>query len=128
MDNNKPLIIHTTDYPDRYEPPWKRLSYVFLSKYTHWRQISNTTHTFLLQSKTLKHFEKYIKLSAEGPSDSELSRKVYGRIFFKNKALCISPIRGLSTHMTEGVMTPLIDWKLVCEKNIQEMKIEGIWN
>ena len=33
-----------------------------------------------------------------------------GVFFFNNKALCISPIRGLSTHMTEGVMTPLVDW------------------
>lgn len=126
--NDKPLIIHPSDYPDRYDPQWKRLSFIFLSKYCHWRQISNTTHTFLLQSKTLKKFEKHIKLSAEGPSDSELSRKIYGRIFFMNKALCVSPIRGLSTHMTEGVMTPLIDWNLVYEENIRQMKIKGIWN
>lgn len=123
-----PLIIHPADYPDRYEPPWKRFSYIFLSKYSHWRQISNTTHTFLLQSKTLKQFEKNIKLSSLGPSDSELSRKVYGRIFFVNKALCVSPIKGLSTHMTEGVMTPLVDWNLVYEESIKQMKIMGIWN
>ena len=84
-----PIIIHPPDYPDRYEPPWKRLSFVFLSKYCHWRQISNTTHTFLLESSTIKKFEKYIKASAVGPSDAKLSGKVYGRFFFKNKALCI---------------------------------------
>ena len=93
--SNTPLIIHTSDYPDRYDPPWKRLSFIFLSKYCHWRQIANTTHTFLLQSSTIKQFEKYIKASAVGPSDSKLSEKVYGRIFFKNKALCVSPIKGL---------------------------------
>ena len=27
-----PLIIHPPDYPDRYEPQWKRLSFIFLSK------------------------------------------------------------------------------------------------
>ena len=124
---NKPLIIHPSDYPDRYEPPWKRFSYIFLSKYSHWRQISNTTHTFLLQSRTLKQFETSIKSSAEGPSDAHLSEKVYGRIFFKNKALCVSPIRGLSTHMTKGVMTPLVNWDLVCKENIDIMKIKGIW-
>ena len=122
-----PVIIHTPDYPDRYDPPWKRLSFIFLSKYCHWRQISNTTHTFLLESSTIKRFEKYIKASAVGPSDSKLSEKVYGRFFFNNKALCVSPIHGLSTHMTEGVMTPLVDWQAICQDNIDKMKQEGIW-
>jgi hypothetical protein len=122
-----PIIIHTPDYPDRYNPSWKRLSFIFLSKYCHWRQITNTTHTILLESNTIKKFEKNIKASSIGPSDSKLSKKVYGRIFFKNKALCISPIRGLSTHMTEGVMSPLIDWELVCEEYIKDMKKIAIW-
>ena len=122
-----PLIIHTPDYPDRYMPPWRRLSFIFLSKYCHWRQITNTTHTILLKSRTIKQFEKHIKASSIGPSDSILSEKVYGRIFFKNKALCVSPVKGLSTHMTEGVMTPLIDWELMCKEYIDEMKNKGIW-
>ena len=100
-----PIIIHPPDYPDRYEPPWKRLSFVFLSKYCHWRQISNTTHTFLLESSTIKKFEKYIKASAVGPSDAKLSGKVYGRFFFKNKALCISPIK---KKKTKGVRSLLL--------------------
>ena len=125
--SNIPLIIHTPDYPDRYNPPWKRLSFIFLSKHCHWRQISNTTHTILLKSSTIKKFKKHIKASSIGPSDSILSEKIYGRIFFKNKALCVSPIRGLSTHMTEGVMTPLIDWQLLCEEYIDEMKQTELW-
>ncbi len=124
--SNTPVIIHTPDYLDRYDPPWKRLSFIFLSKYCHWRQISNTTHTFLLESSTIKRFEKYIKASAVGPSDSKLSKKVYGRFFFKNKALCVSPIHGLSTHMTEGVMTPLVDWQAIYQDNIDKMKKEGM--
>ena len=98
-----------------------------MSKYCHWRQITNTTHTILLKSRTIKQFEKHIKASSIGPSDSILSEKVYGRIFFKNKALCVSPVKGLSTHMTEGVMTPLIDWELMCKEYIDEMKNKGIW-
>jgi hypothetical protein len=125
--SNIPLIIHTPDYPDRYEPPWKRLSYIFISKHCHWRQITNTTHTFLLQSRTIKQFEKQIKASSIGPSDSILSEKIYGRLFFRRKAICISPIKGLSTHMTEGVMSPLIDWELVCKKNIDDMISKGVW-
>ena len=126
--SNTPVIIHTPDYPDRYNPPWKRLSFIFLSKHCHWRQITNTTHTFLLESSTIKRFKKYIEASAVGPSDSKLSQKLYGRFFFKNKALCISPIKGLSTHMTEGVMTPLVDWQKICENNINKMKEKGLWN
>jgi hypothetical protein len=122
-----PLIIHPPDYPDRYMPQWKRLSFIFLSKYCHWRQITNTTHTFLLQGSTIKKFEKYIKLSALGPSDAKLSENVYGRIFFRNKAICVSPIKGLSSHMTEGVMTPLVDWKSLSEKYIEDMKKNGLW-
>ena len=122
-----PLIIHPADYPDRYEPPWKRLSYIFISMNCHWRQITNTTHTFLLQSASIKLFEKQIMQSAIGPSDSKLSEKVYGRLAFKNKAICISPIKGLSTHMTEGVMTPLVDWELICKSCINDLKKLNIW-
>ena len=122
-----PLIIHPPDYPDRYMPQWKRLSYIFLSKYCHWRQISNTTHTLLLHSSTIKLFENQIKASAIGPSDSVLSKKVYGRFSFRNKAICISPIKGLSTHMTEGVMTPLVNWELLCSKYIDELKKKNVW-
>ena len=125
--SNIPLIIHTPDYPDRYEPQWKRLSFIFLSKHCHWRQISNTTHTILLKSSTIKKFKKHIKASSIGPSDSKLSEKIYGRIVFKNKTLCVSPIKGLSTHMTEGVMTPLIDWQLLCKEYVDEMKKTGLW-
>ncbi len=125
--SNTSLIIHTPDYPDRYMPPWKRLSFIFLSKYCHWRQITNTTHTILLKSSTIKKFEKHIKDSAVGPSDAKLSGKVYGRFFFKNKALCISPIKGLSSHMHEGVMTPLVDWKEICQDNIHQLKQKNLW-
>jgi len=121
-----PLIIHPPDYPDRYIPPWKRLSFIFLSKYCHWRQITNTTHTLLLQSSTIKKFEKHIKASSIGPSDSILSKKIYGRIFLKNKALCVSPIKGLSSHMHEGVMTPLVDWKEICQDNIHQLKQKNL--
>ncbi len=122
-----PLIIHPPDYPDRYKPAWKRLSYVFLSKYCHWRQITNTTHTILLQSSSVKKYSKYLKASAIGPSDAKLSEKVYGRLLFHNKAICISPINGLSTHMTETVMTPLVDWESLSKKYVNEMKKKGLW-
>ena len=74
-----------------------------------------------------KRFEKQIKASAIRPSDSVLSEKVYGRLFFKNKALCVSPIHGLSTHLTAGVMTPLVDWEKICNDYIELMKKDKVW-
>jgi hypothetical protein len=29
--------------------------------------------------------------------------------------------------MHEGVMTPLVDWKKICQDNIKEMKKKGFW-
>jgi len=123
-----PLIIHPPDYPDRYISFWKRPAYVFLSKYCHWRQIINTTHTILLQSSTIKNYKKQFFRSSIGPSDTILSEQVYGRIFFKHKALCISPIQGLSTHMQENVVTPMIDWKIFFTKNKELLKKSNLWN
>ena len=81
----------------------------------------------LLQSSTIKKFAKFIKESAKGPSDSKLSEKIYGRILFLNKALCVSPMYGLSSHMTKNVMTPFVDWESICNENIQFLKKEGLW-
>jgi len=30
--------------------------------------------------------------------------------------------------MTEGVMTPLVDWENVCKNNVDEMRKKSIWN
>ena len=122
----KPLIIHLSDYPDRYLPHWISPSYIFLSKFCHWRQIINTTHTLLLESKTLNKFIKEFYLSSIGPSDSKLSEKVYGKIFFINKALCLSPIKGLSTHFTEDVLTPQVDWEKLSKNTAKGLKDKGL--
>ena len=29
--------------------------------------------------------------------------------------------------MTEGVMSPLVDWESICNEFIDEMKKDGIW-
>ena len=127
--SNLPLIVHPPDYPDRYLSFWKRPSYIFLSKYCHWRQISNTTHTILAKAKTIKKYRKYFDESAIGPSDTKLSEKVYGRLFFlRKKTLCVSPIQGLSTHMQEGVVTPFVDWEKYCHEYIQILEELKAWN
>ena len=123
-----PLVIHPPDYPDRYISFWKRPSYIFLSKYCHWRQITNTTHTILTKSKTIKKYRKYFDESAIGPSDTKLSEKVYGRLFFlRKKTLCVSPIKGLSTHMQAGVLTPLVDWQKYYQEYVENLKELKLW-
>ena len=124
--NEKPLVIFPPDYPEGYYPFWKRLSFVFMSKYCHWHQVTNSTHTFLLQAKTVKKFKKQISASAVGPSDDKLAES-YGRILFRNKMLCVSPIRGLSTHMTPSVMTPFINWEEIYKNNAGELESKGLW-
>ncbi len=110
-----PLIIHPPDYPDRYKPRERLRSYLFLSKFCHWRQISNTTFSFLAEVRTLKQFRAVLEHSATGADDGYLSRAVFASDHFARRALCLSPIPGIATHMHEEAMTPLVDWKRVVD-------------
>jgi hypothetical protein len=115
------LVIHPADYPDRYRRHERKFSLIFTSKYCHWRQISNTTFTILSEGKTFAQFRKLFDRSAIGASDGYLSKKLYGARFFGRKALCVSPIPGLATHMHEDTMTPLVDWGSVAEAYKKEL-------
>jgi len=113
--NKKDLFIHPPDYPDRYHRDWKRHSFIFLSKYCHWRQISHTTFTFMAQVKSLKKVEKHLFHSAHTAHDGYLSRKLYGRLLFNGRGIAVSPIPGLASHMHEHTMTPHVDWQNLIE-------------
>jgi hypothetical protein len=118
--DNRPLVIHTPDYPDRYKPKYLRFSLIFLSKYCHWRQVSNTTFTFMMQGKSVRKYKDILLRASIGADDGYLSRKLFAGLRFGDKALCVSPIPGVSTHMHDEVMTPLVDW----EKIIREFPAE----
>jgi hypothetical protein len=107
----KPLFIHPTDYPDRYDPGHRQFSLIFMTKSCHWRQISSTTFTFLGEVKSLKKYERHLRESATGARDDHLSRHLFSHVVFRGRGLCVSPIPGLATHMTDGVMTPFVDWE-----------------
>jgi hypothetical protein len=115
--DNKPLIIHTPDYPDRYKPKYLRFSLVFLSKYCHWRQVTNTTFTFMMQGKTVRKYKDILLRSSIGADDGYLSRKLFAGLRMNGKALCLSPIPGVSTHMHDEVMTPLVDWEKIIRES-----------
>jgi hypothetical protein len=117
--NKAPLFIHPADYPDRYLPRKRRYSLLFLAELAHWRQISNTTFTLLAEAGTFKRFRKQFDRSASGAKDGYLSRKVFGTGSFAGRALCVSPIPGLSTHMHEGTMTPFVDWEAVYHRQVR---------
>jgi hypothetical protein len=108
-----PIIIHPTDYPDRYKSKYLRFSLIFLSRFCHWRQVTDTTFTFMAQGKTFKKYRSIFWTSCTGANDRYLSKKLYAGVRFGNKALCLSPMPGVATHMHEEVMTPLVDWKQI---------------
>jgi hypothetical protein len=113
---NRPLVIHTPDYPDRYLPKYLRFSLIFLGKYCHWRQVTNTTFTYMMEGKTVRRYKDILLKSSIGADDGFLSRKLFAGLRLGGKALCLSPIPGVATHMHSEVMTPLVDWKKIVEE------------
>jgi hypothetical protein len=107
------LVIHPPDYPDRYHASERKQSYIFLIEDYHWRQISNTTFTFLTQVSTIKKYYKTLIKSSYGANDAFLSNNLYGSNTFLNKCLCLSPIHGLANHMHVNTFTPCVDWEKI---------------
>ena len=120
--NKAPLIIHPTDYPDRYEAKRRLFGLLFITRLNHWRQVSDTTHTFMAEAGTIRRYEKVIRESSMPPRDFYLSRHMYSHVFFRGRGLCVSPIPGVATHMTEGVMTPLMDWETLLHEMLAGVK------
>ncbi len=111
--DNRPLVIHTPDYPDRYQAKYMCFSMIFLSKYCHWRQVRNTTFTIMMEGKTVRKYKDILLRSSIGADDGFLSRRMFAGLRLGNKALCVSPVPGVSTHMHEEVMTPLVNWEKI---------------
>ena len=118
----KDIIIHPTDYPDRYSGKYRRFSFIFHSNDCHWRQITDTTFTFLLKGSTLKRHNNLLLRSAHGANDRLLSKHLYGRFTFFNKVLALSPMPGLATHMHRDTMSPLVDWESVISEISERIK------
>jgi hypothetical protein len=108
--SGRPLVIHPPDYPDRYKPNRLIPSFLFLSKYCHWRQVTNTTFTVLAQAGAIRRYKRVWEKASSNAKDGLLSRRMYARFSFWKKALCLSPIPGVATHMHVSTMTPHVDW------------------
>jgi hypothetical protein len=117
----KPLILHPADYPDRYRDDHRTLSFLFITPSSHWRQIANTTFTILAEGKTFQRYRREFLQSSKGADDDYLSHWVMERLPYRGRALCLSPIPGLATHMHADVMTPLVDWEAVHRASAAEL-------
>ncbi|HZH64515.1 MAG TPA: hypothetical protein VEY10_06435 [Flavisolibacter sp.] len=110
------LVFHPPDYPDRYWPQDREPFYIFHSQDCHWRQIANITFTFMLQVKVIKKYKKVFDVSSTKANDGYLSKTLFRKKYFGNDNLCLSPLPGLSCHMHEGVLTPLVNWEAIVNK------------
>jgi hypothetical protein len=123
----RPLFIHPSDYPDRYLRKDRRPSYLFAAPDGHWRQTSHTTHTFMAQGRAMRRFQTALRASVNGCNDKLLSRSIYGGVFSRDKALCVSPLPGFACHFTDGVMSPFVDWSAEVDRNRDELIAIGLW-
>ena len=110
------LVIHPCDYPDRYDLKYATKNFIFHTQKSHWRQIFDTTFTFLMEVKEVKRNKKILIKASHRANDRYLSKNLFGKSFFYNKLLCVSPMPSLSTHMHVETMSPIVNWeKLVTE-------------
>lgn len=115
------LVIHPCDYPDRYNLKYASKNFIFHTQKGHWRQITDTTFTFLMEVKELKKHKKTLLKSSNRANDRYLSKNLYGKSFFFNKLMCVSPMPSLTTHMHIETMSPLVNWEQIVTELLNEI-------
>jgi len=103
------------DYPDRYSldkqgtPLTTRLCEIFIGSKRHWRTIPSCPGITSAKGNMWQLNMLVIKQAAAYHSDSYtyLSYSKYG---------CVSPIPGVSSHLTPYHMTPMVDWQKIWNK------------
>jgi hypothetical protein len=106
---NVPWFVHPTDYPDQYRNP--KRSYIFQTNTGYWREVSSTTFTMLFLAKNLKQFYSNFRESLIGVGDDGIFSKI-----FMDKAICLSPLPGIATHLHTGTYSNYIDWNKIINK------------
>jgi hypothetical protein len=94
------------DYPDRYTLDRNRTCEVMINEFSHWRTIPSCTGCTSALGGTWQEHIKLFKQNAIYNSDS-----FTWEMYAKSGALC--PIPGMATHLTDGCLTPRINWKEV---------------
>ena len=121
---SKDFVIHPADYPDRYKAKYRRFSLITHNADCHWRQVTDTTFTFLMKVATVKKRSALLESASHKANDRLLSKRLYGKYYFGSKALCMSPVPGLATHMHLDTMSPLVDWKLIVDEHLAKLSVE----
>ena len=96
-----PNFAVSYDYPDRYINPVP--SHIIVGKDRHWRTIDSSTMTVVALGRRWLDVMPELKKAAPTSND-----KIFEDIY--KQIPCISPLPGLSSHMTDYHLTPLIDW------------------
>lgn len=115
------LVIHPCDYPDRYDIKHATKNFIFHTQKSHWRQIFDTTFTFLIEAKEVKRNKKTLIKASFRANDRYLSKNLFGKSFFYNKLLCVSPMPSLSTHMHKETMSPIVNWEELVIELLKEI-------
>lgn len=94
------------DYPDRYTNP--KPSRILVGKDRHWRTIDSSTMTVLAKGKTWLTIINALELAAPTSND-KIFEEIYPHI------VCINPLPGVASHLTDRHHTPLVDWVNIWE-------------
>lgn len=116
------ILIFPCDYPDRYRKDLMQKHYIYQTSNSHWRQVSDITFTFLLESKSFKKHYKTIYKSANRANDRFLSNNLLGNRFFFTSLLALSPIPSLSCHMHTETMSNIVNWKVIVDELLKELE------
>lgn len=112
------LFIHPCDYPDRYNRPDRFTGRsddryaIFRSGRCHWREVPSATYTWLMRAEVLRRHAALFRDNIDHHARFGTGDQYWGEVVFQREdALCISPLPSLSTHLHEGVMSPLVNWQ-----------------
>lgn len=105
-----PLFLSLHDDRCNYRKSKRWPSWIFRSQFNHWRQIRDTTLSFMAEARSLRRFRAVLERSAAAAEDRDLSRSLYAGILLRRKALCLAPAPGLTLQMQEHQLSPGVDW------------------
>jgi hypothetical protein len=103
---NWPNFATSYDYPDRYARDGIEQAIILLGTDRHWRTVSSSTMTVIAKGATWLRYIEKIKTVADVSNDA-----IFTEIY--KETVCISPLPGVSSHMTDRHMTPLVDWDMI---------------
>ena len=79
-----------------------------------------------MKGSTLRKRFAFLMQCAKGANDRKLSKGLSGRLTFFGKAMGLSPMPGLATHMHRDTMSPLYDWETLVFSIKDRLEQEGL--